>query len=139
MDVDDKLIRWNMAEVAKLVELTHFTKVHNRMYKARKTVPGLIFVKDQGIYLISTKAYPKGKTPASENEVAYAKGFGPNADWDVVCDAAGGDDFSELIPLTDLDPIIKHLTEKQIDLNDARLIIKMAADHFEIKVGIKRG
>jgi hypothetical protein len=132
------LIRWNLAEVEKLVELTHYAKVHNKMFGHRKEIPGLILVKDQGIYLISTKTYPKGKSPATEGEVLYAKGFGPDADWDKVQSAAGGDDFAELLPLTDLDKIINTLKDQKIDLNQARLVVEFSDRCFKIGVGVKK-
>jgi len=61
-----------------------------------KIRPGILLVKDQGIYLMS--AGSPGLL-ASENpirhQVVYATGFGPDANHEAMCDAVGGDDFSE--------------------------------------------
>ena len=131
-------IRWNMTDVEKLVELTKFANVHNKMYGHKKAIPGLILVKDEGIYLVSTKTYPKGHTPSSDGEVFYAKGFGPEADWDKIREAAGGDDFGELIPLSYIEPVIERMKKDGIDLKDARMAVEFTTDAFKIGFDIKR-
>ena len=131
-------IRWNMTDVEKLVELTKFAKVHNKILGYPKVVPGLILVKDQGIYLMSTKTYPAGHTPAGDHEVFYAKGFGPDADWDKVQGVAGGDDFGELIPLTDIEPVIEEMKKNKVDLNNARMAVEFTSENFKIGFGVKK-
>ena len=62
--------------------------------------PGLWLVKDSGIYLMSNgnPGLPDTETnhnPDSLLKVAYAKGYGPLADYDTIRQAVGGDDFTE--------------------------------------------
>ena len=62
---------------------------------------GVLFVKDDGIYVMN--AYAGGVPPNKLGTVAYAKGFDPNKDknvWDKSRDAVGGDDFGEFIRLS---------------------------------------
>jgi len=62
---------------------------------------GVLFVKDDGIYVMN--AYAGGIPPNKLGTVAYAKGFDPNKDknvWDKSRDAVGGDDFGEFIRLS---------------------------------------
>ena len=62
---------------------------------------GILFVKDDGIYVMN--AYAGGVPPNKLGTVAYAKGFDPNKDknvWDKSRDAVGGDDFGEFIKLS---------------------------------------
>ena len=54
----------------------------------------LQLVKDQGSYLMSS-GIPRLPGKAEHNHVVYAEGFGPDADWDFVRQALGGDDFVE--------------------------------------------
>ena len=57
--------------------------------------PGLILVKDDGIYLMSNGGGEKSLN------VAYASGYNPKVDgdvWDKCRDAVGGDDFALDIP-----------------------------------------
>lgn len=66
-------------------------------------IPGhLKLVKDQGAYLMSS-GRPHLMGSETRNKVVYAAGFGPDADWDRVQDALGGDDFVQAIPLEWLD------------------------------------
>ena len=60
------------------------------------TEPGLWFVKDEGIYLMSNASpFEENKTP-----VVYADTFHPKVDqdvWERSREAVGGDDFSETL------------------------------------------
>jgi hypothetical protein len=63
--------------------------------------PQIIFVKDEGIYLMSNG---KPHLPGTErqNFCVYAQGYDPNKDsdvWDNARAAVGGDDFAEYISL----------------------------------------
>ena len=53
---------------------------------------GLWWVKDSGTYLMSN-----GINGAARPEVAYAHGLDADADWGLVQDVCGGDDFAEYI------------------------------------------
>ena len=62
--------------------------------------PGLWLVKDSGIYLMSNGNPGQPNTEnnhngASQLKVAYAKGYGPTADYYKISEAVGGDDFTE--------------------------------------------
>lgn len=59
--------------------------------------PSLILVKDSGCYLMSSglPSLPGSKTA---NKVVYAKGLGPDCDYDVLRSKCGGDDFAEHLP-----------------------------------------
>lgn len=68
--------------------------------------PGLLFVKDAGIYLMSNGLPGLLLAPGAEdNRVVYAQGYEPaeaDGDWKAVGEkidqAVGGDDFAEFIP-----------------------------------------
>lgn len=63
-----------------------------------KIEPYICLVKDSGCYLMcGTRENLPGKD--TKKFVVYAAGFGPDADWDIVQDACGGDDFCEGLPL----------------------------------------
>lgn len=81
----------------RLVEHAEAAPQHAAAYQkpSAETPAGLWLVKDQGIYLMSN-GYPQ--LPIGENTV-YADGYGSDADWHAVQDAAGGDDVCEDIPL----------------------------------------
>lgn len=66
-----------------------------------KVPAGLSLIKDQGIYLISNGIPRLKASPDSGNRnfVVYAETYGPDADYDRVAAAAGGDDFCEFLPL----------------------------------------
>lgn len=55
--------------------------------------PGLLFVKDEGVYLMSN-----GTDTSARETVTYAEGYNPKTDedvWEKSRDAVGGDDFAE--------------------------------------------
>lgn len=58
----------------------------------------LVLVKDQGCYLMSS-GLPRLPGVETLNLVAYAKGLGPDADYDDLRRACGGNDFGENLPL----------------------------------------
>jgi len=59
--------------------------------------PRLFFVHDSGVYLMSggspTLLEPDNKPGETRSVVAYAEGLGPDADYDDMVSAVGGDDF----------------------------------------------
>jgi hypothetical protein len=76
--------------------------------------PGLILVKDDGIYLLSNAKSEEGKAPLQTGLIAYAKGYeAPSrlrtegasdddawgAQYEKIRDAVGGDDFAEAVNL----------------------------------------
>lgn len=79
-------------------------------YGIGKPEPGLLLVKDDGIYLMSNgtphqESFPEEKTKV---HVVYAHTFGPlqgdldsrSAQYDRIREAVGGDDFAEFVPLS---------------------------------------
>jgi hypothetical protein len=96
-----EVLEFDGPEVAKLIDLTARAKAHSPAWGEREAKPCLVVVKDDGVYLISNKIYPKGVTPASSGEVVYARGFNPKVDtnvWDRSHDISG-DDFAEYIEI----------------------------------------
>ncbi len=78
--------------------------------------PGLILVKDRGIYLMSNglprQLDPKHSGPSEMSLVVYADGFDPDGlsdQWDHVRSCIGGDDFADHIAITDIQA---NLTQK---------------------------
>ena len=68
-----------------------------------KLEPHLFLVKDEGAYLMSgARARLPGKD-GKPNYVVYADGYGPDAPWEKLQAALGGDDFAESIPLSMLE------------------------------------
>jgi hypothetical protein len=100
-------LRWRAVDVAKLVLTTvnadKWCKEYGRRGKAK---PQLILVKDEGIYIISNKVYPDGKSPSSEGEVAYADGFNPKKvpfdQWWETAHDISGDDFGYYLKIDSL-------------------------------------
>lgn len=67
--------------------------------------PGLFFVHDQGVYLMSNGNPGDNASGDPDNfyaYVAYAEHCNPKTDedwWHNACDLVGGDDFAELLPI----------------------------------------
>lgn len=90
-------------DATKVLELVEHSKTGERQwaYGIGKGTPkpGLFLVKDQGVYVLSNAKLGKDQTPSNTGMIAYANGYGANADWDKVRDAAGGDDFAENVEI----------------------------------------
>lgn len=71
-------------------------------YDPAKVPAHLKLVKDDGAYLLSS-GIPHLPGEQKHHKVAYAAGFGPDADHERVVGALGGDDFVQSIPLEWLD------------------------------------
>jgi hypothetical protein len=107
------LLYFNMAIVAKLIDhaanATERNGTASQLYNEKFELiadpvipPGLIWAKDEGIYLLSNGKSLPGQTPLSTGRVAYAVGFNPKTNpdyYDKQIDAVGGDDFGEFIDL----------------------------------------
>jgi hypothetical protein len=99
----------------------------DRFYDAKdvdhsKVEPCLNLVHDEGVYMMSNAVHQK-KGPDGRLPVAYAKGLGKDADYDVVRDAVGGDDFVEKIPLEWYDAAVK--------AGATQFCIEMTSDRME--------
>ena len=98
-------LTFDMTELRPIIEHARAAKEFTAPYGVGKPEPSLYFVKDSGIYLMSAakerQMDPKYNGPSKKNLVAYAKGYEPEAEdsWDKCCEAVGGDDFAEALPL----------------------------------------
>lgn len=97
-------LKFNAMDVCALIN--HSDKSpewRSAFYDDGPAVSCIMFVKDDGIYLMS------GGVPRQEDgtPVVYAKGYDPKTGdvWDKCRDAVGGDDFAEYFPTSDLTPI----------------------------------
>ena len=90
------------------------TVYHCQPDEEERAEPGLFFVKDDGVYLMSS-GRPEGLDPETGKpprpKVAYAKGFDPTLDdradvWDRAQIAVGGDDFSDKFMLGVFDDLM---------------------------------
>lgn len=76
---------------------------------ARESVPPAIhWVKDHGIYLLSSSA-ERDIVEGTSSRVVYAKGYDPRTDedvWEKARAAVGGDDFVEALPIEWFTPLL---------------------------------
>jgi hypothetical protein len=122
-------------QVRELIAHIRRCDKHFKPY-GRKAEPAIVFVKDDGIYIMSS-----GLVEGEKRFVVYAEGFDPNVVspeylWDLCCQAAGGDDFSEAIPL---DPMLEKsledplATRLYIDLTETQIGLGIEALPFPVK------
>jgi len=89
---------------------------------------GVLFVKDDGIYLMN--AYAGGKPPNELGTVAFAESYDPNKDedvWERSRQAVGGDDFGEFIQLPEI--VLKAIVNRQLN----KLIIDMNKESYSVE------
>ncbi|NCG54499.1 DUF3085 domain-containing protein [Serratia fonticola] len=94
------------------------------LQEAKDNQCDVLIVKDWGIYIMSAQ----GKRENGKHRVAYAQGCDPdkNPDWYDVCHAeADGDDFGEVLCLTD--GMVRRIRDKGVSL-----CITFTATHMEI-------
>lgn len=110
------------------VEANEMGYVEETDIDPKKLPPSLLLVHDHGVYLMS------GGVPMLEDPnrpgtatVTYAAGLDPNADYDDVRDAVGGDDFVERIPLS---MIANALARKP---NARELVILFSDESLELR------
>jgi hypothetical protein len=100
--------------------------------EGRETGPSLMWVKDDGTYLMSNAKRPEGELP----RVIYgsASPDGPRLDgaqWDLCSEICGGDDFAEYIELAG--PVGKTL--RAASANGLRwFVLDVHGDQFEMSV-----
>jgi hypothetical protein len=90
--------------------------------------PGLIWAKDEGIYLLSNGKSLPGQTPLSTGLVAYAVGFNPKTNpnyYAAQTEAVGGDDFGEFLALD-------WVMEAAGDSKDGFLILQLNGDRMRL-------
>lgn len=75
----------------------------NSGYETEHNTPALLFVKDEGIYLMSNGSPRDNLEGQEKSYVTYADGCNPTIDdhwWETARELVGGDDFVEVIELT---------------------------------------
>lgn len=108
-----------MAKIAQLIVHTRNAEKHNGVFHQTHDrnfrripnpviPPGLVFVKDEGVYLMSN-GLTEGKSPGEAGVVVYAHGYDPqkNPDYYEKAAAFSGDDFCEFIDLEWMGDILK--------------------------------
>ena len=73
-----------------------------------KVGPSIHWVKDDGIYLLSSSA-ERDIVEGNSSRVVYAKGYDPRTDedvWEKARAAVGGDDFVEALPIEWFTPLL---------------------------------
>lgn len=89
-----------------------------------KIGPKLWLIKDEGCYLMSNAADQvrdaDGRLPC-----VYAKGLGPDCDYQDLREACGGDDFCEPLPISDF--------EAALAGNPIEIVIELTPDTIAIK------
>ncbi len=118
-------------DVLRCVEHALAAPEHSMTYGYEgEPVPALSWVKDDGIYVMSNgrphDLDERHTGPSEKCHVCYAKGYDPRTGdvWDKCRDAVGGDDFSEIIELTD-----QMVSDIRAGSN---LILKVTSSNFEI-------
>ena len=89
---------------------------------------GVLFVKDEGIYIMN--AYAGGKPPNELGTVVFAESYDPNKDeevWERSRQAVGGDDFGEFVPLPEI--VLRAIVMRQLK----KLIIDMSEESYSVE------
>lgn len=131
-------LTFDIEGVRKLAEHALAAPKHGRGYgDTGPAKPGLYFVKDEGIYLMSN-GEPALPGARGLNFVVFAKGFDPAVVLDrgelhdKCSDAVGGDDFGELLTLN------KQLVEWIRDPDAERFYIRCGADRMTLGIEKKK-
>lgn len=128
-----RTLKFPIAGVRKLIDhATSATEWSKPFYDEDGTPePCLLFVKDDGIYLMSN-GIPQIPVADDHSHVVYAKGYDPhkNGDvWDKCRDAVGGDDFVEYL---ELQPNLTPIPEGAV-----AFVIKVSATRMECGWDVK--
>lgn len=116
----DKAIEAYEAATGKTYEFD--TTIPDEYYESNE--PTLLFVKDEGIYIMTSAKMEK--MPEDKSHVVYAEGYSPDVPdcWDKCRDAVGGDDFVETIELTpELEKVILHGADLVIDITPTQFSV----------------
>jgi hypothetical protein len=92
------------SDLLRLARHARAAEQHEMGFGEGPSMPGLLFVHDQGVYLMSNGIPRDTEGVASGSHVVYAEGCNPNVgdfdDWyDTSRDLVGGDDFVEVLRL----------------------------------------
>jgi len=90
-------ITFDLQQVAEQIRHAMSCTEWKQTYGQTDERAGLWWVKDSGTYLMSN-----GINGAPRPDVAYADGLGPDAEWDLVQQVCGGDDFAEYIGIDEM-------------------------------------
>lgn len=121
-------LRFDLNEVRAQLDHADRAPSTNGIYGEPPTGPSLWWVKDDGTYIMSNGVVPEGTV---RPKVAYAEGLGEDADWDLVAEVCGGDDFCE-----DLGPDVAAII-RDCPAGDGALIIRiLPGDEIEVEVTV---
>lgn len=100
---------FHVEDLKPLVEHSRNSKEHGVPYGIGTPEPGLYFVHDQGVYLMSNGKPGLMREGSESHQVVYAEDMSPDNEdwWETSRAAVGGDDFAELIPLSNIVPAIE--------------------------------
>lgn len=123
-------------DIAPLLEHTASAQSHAAPYGIGEPVPGLFFVHDQGVYLMSNGEPGLMREDGEEgHQVVYAQGMDPKSDedwWEVSREAVGGDDFAELIPVQVFQNFLSHSS------SPTYILVKVEKDAIQISAARAR-
>lgn len=121
-------LRFPASAVVELLDHTEAATEHRGIYGDTPT-PALLWAKDEGTYLLSSglPEMPAPGNPARQN-VVYAEGLGPDADWSLVQEVCGGDDFVEALRLDDCADVFAGLRAAAATDPSAMLVIELLDD-----------
>lgn len=112
-------LKFDAPAVARLMEHAAAAPEHrhSEFEAADGRGPALMFVKDDGIYVMSN-GLPGLERPGN---VVYARNYDPRKGdvWDRCRDAVGGDDFAEYIGLTELGPMPENAVALVIGVSES--------------------
>jgi hypothetical protein len=126
-------LKFKLSEAKRLLDHSKQSSEHMTEY-GEPTGVGLLWVKDSGTYLMST-GLPM--LPFPEN-VTYAAGLGPDADYDDLVGACGGDDFAEYLG-KDINDFIEKAWALPAYRENGILNIRVFRDRFDISITLCEG
>lgn len=99
------ILTFSMDELRPIINHARTSRNHRAAYAdigEQSPGPGLMLVKDDGIYLMSNGMPGFMRTDIKAHRVCYARGYDPTKDddvWERSRAAVGGDDFAQLFDL----------------------------------------
>lgn len=95
-------LRFPLSTLKPILEWAKHNPPANYPYTKDPAPSGLLFVKDAGIYLMANTDPRQMRGDDLGAVACFADGYGPDADYEAVRLAAGGDDFAEFLPLIEV-------------------------------------
>ncbi len=128
-------LRFELSDVVDLAEHAHAAPSH-QAYGGAPAVPALIWVKDDGTYLMSN-GRPALLDPATgkPHRTVHADGYGPGTENQLRHTEVGGDNFAQTIQLTHNDargngPTLLDILRLHHRRGDRWLVLQVARDDF---------